>query len=217
MICVLQSKKMLLLLTMLIMSVVLHEYARAWCAFKLGDRTAKNAGRFTLNPLPHISTVGTLLFPSFLILFRAVFLQVPLLFAWAKPVPLNPYYFKNPPKGMMFVSFSGLAVNAGLVLIFSLCNLACGNTYFKELFSAAGFINIVLFICNLIPLPLFDGWRIVYGVLPHKYRNAMSKAESYGIVLVVLFVLTGVFSKVCIPAIMRLTNLFGFAGVLYKI
>ena len=105
------SPEIILIIPVLIFAVVVHECAHGWVAYKLGDPTAKRAGRLTLNPLPHIDPVGTVILPLTLLLIRHLTGAGVFVFGWAKPVPVNPLYFSNPRKGMLFVGLAGPVSN----------------------------------------------------------------------------------------------------------
>lgn len=176
----------------LIISIILHEVAHGYAANALGDPTAKLAGRLTLNPLPHIDLVGSILIPLMLI-----FTSAGVLFGWAKPVPYNPYNLKNQRWGEAIVAVAGSATNLLLALIFAgITRLAFAGF----LPAAAGtfaaavvFVNLFLGLFNLIPLPPMDGYTVLRGVLPYRLAYGFQQLEyrirSAGIVgiLVVLF------------------------------
>ncbi len=169
----------------LFMALTFHEFAHGWVARKLGDRTAESMGRLTLNPKDHIDPFGTLLVPALLI-----FMNSPVVFGWAKPVPINPYNFRNPRKGMMWAALGGPAINfilaAGLVLVFK------GMLFFgivvKPLLiflRVAIYLNVFLGVFNLIPIPPLDGGRVLVGLLPQAQAVAFSRIEPYGFLIVI--------------------------------
>lgn len=167
----------------LLYSIILHELAHGKVAELMGDPTARLAGRLTLNPLPHLDPLGTLL-PLLLMLTGA-----PLVFGWAKPVPINPYNFRDQDKGMLMVSSAGIVTNLfiawllGLVLRF----LPETNTYLAQVLLYGVRINVVLAVFNLIPIPPLDGSRLFAAVLPYRFQEYMYRLEQYG--LIILFML----------------------------
>ncbi len=177
-----------LFLIILILSVIAHEVAHGYAANSLGDPTARLAGRLTLNPLPHIDLMGSVILPALL-----VFTHSPILFGWAKPVPYNPYNLKNQRWGETLVAVAGSATNLLLAVIFGLIvrfgstSLATGGTLLPEaslsLAAIIAFVNLFLGIFNLIPFPPLDGFTTLRSALPwhlsaglrrfeHQIRNA---------------------------------------------
>lgn len=175
----------LLLAIFLFLSIMIHEVSHGWVAYKLGDPTAKYSGRLSLNPLVHIDPIGTILLPLLLILSRS-----PILFGWAKPVPINPYNFKNPRKDMMLIGLSGPASNFVIAILLSLLIKILPNTDFSVVLNYAAIINIVLGVINLIPIPPLDGSRIVTGLLPRELAYKYLKIEPFGFIIVVFFIIT---------------------------
>ncbi|MFH1776231.1 MAG: site-2 protease family protein [Candidatus Omnitrophota bacterium] len=168
-------------------AVVIHEYAHGWIAYKLGDNTAKDSGRLTLNPLSHIDPIGTVVLPLFLILTRS-----PIVFGWAKPVPVNIYNLRNPKRDMIWVGLAGPLANfLGVFIFYNFFRLQI----FPEFSAAAYFletavvINLILGIFNLIPMPPLDGSKIVIGLLPRRLAYNYSRIEPYGVVILILLLL----------------------------
>jgi Zn-dependent protease len=173
------------LLIWLIPSLTTHEFAHAYVAHRLGDDTAKRAGRMTLNPIPHIDPVGTVFLPGVLLILRAAgqatFFPV---FAYAKPTPINPSNFKNPPSGIMLSAFAGPAVNLILAIIAALLFRASSGEL--SLFLGAGLlVNVILFVFNLMPIPGLDGSKVLARFLPPKAREVYRGLDQY----MVLFIL----------------------------
>ncbi|MFH1129171.1 MAG: site-2 protease family protein [Patescibacteria group bacterium] len=144
----------------IIFSAIIHEYCHAWAAFAQGDHTAKNAGRLTLNPIPHIDIYGTVIIPLFFLFFVGGFL------GWAKPVPINPYNFKNQKWGLTFVSLAGPASNLFIALVLGLLIRFSVFPFLTMPFGWIAYINIFLALFNLIPMPPLDGSKLLINKFP---------------------------------------------------
>jgi Zn-dependent protease len=185
---------MLTLLTfvVLILSVIAHEVAHGYAANSLGDPTARLAGRLTINPLPHIDVMGSIVIPALL-----VFSNSPILFGWAKPVPYNPYNLKNQRWGEMLVAVAGSATNISLAIIFGLLvrfGGVIGLDATMLLFAwYIGYINLFLGLFNLIPFPPLDGFTALRSALPWHLSGGLRRLEyqfrSAGVVSLILFLL----------------------------
>ncbi|XKT75245.1 MAG: site-2 protease family protein [Patescibacteria group bacterium UBA2103] len=183
------SEVFLFTVLILIISIILHEVSHGYAANALGDPTAKLAGRLTLNPIPHIDLVGSVLIPAFLVLTSAGFL-----FGWAKPVPYNPLNLKNQRFGEGIVAFAGPAVNLLIALIFGLI-IRFGEGLpdtFLALSALVVLVNLFLGLFNLIPIPPLDGYTVLRTLLPYKFalmfRNFEQKVQSFGIISLFLFI-----------------------------
>lgn len=194
-------------LPVLLFSVVMHECAHGYMASRCGDDTAKNAGRITLNPIPHIDPFGSILFPLFLILTNSHFF-----IAWAKPVPVNPRNFRNPGRDDIMVSLAGPATNFLLALFFTLLAVI-GQVGMRSLpflariaqaviiLSQYGIlINLLLAIFNLIPIPPLDGSHILRQLLPYRAAVEFDRIGRYGFIILIILVMTPVFRFIFFPA-----------------
>lgn len=185
-------------------AVILHEYAHGWVAYKLGDPTAKSAGRLTLNPLKHVDPVGTILLPALLILMRS-----PILFGWAKPVPVNFMNLDRPKRDMLWVGIAGPVVNILLAVALSLLlklELAEG---LREILGLAILVNLVLAVFNMLPIPPLDGSRLVMSLLPLPYARSYAKLEPYGILIVFGLLYFGLLDQVVWPLVVSMAQALG--------
>lgn len=195
-------------IVILIFSAVVHEVAHGWMAKRLGDDTADQAGRLTLNPLKHLDPVGSVVLPIILVLTNANFFV-----AWAKPVPYNPYNLRDRKFGELKVALAGPVSNLIIALIFAvfirvvvsfegtnllmvqgdtsslLVNLAIVALYIIK-------INLFLAIFNLIPIPPLDGSKILYAFLPARGRETLMRFEQYSFILLLVLLMTGILSFV---------------------
>lgn len=197
-----------------LVAIILHEVAHGYVAWKLGDPTAKSLGRITLNPIKHIDFKLSILLPGILILLGS-----PVVFGGAKPVPVNPLYFKNPRQGMALVAIAGPITNLILAyLSISLIKVLPEESFFLPLFASwlvgSAIINVVLAIFNLTPIPPLDGGRILVGILPVDLARKLSALEKHGLLILFLLLYLGVPEKVIRPAI-EYTN-FLVSGELLK-
>lgn len=199
-------------------AIVFHEVAHGWVADKLGDKTARMLGRLTLNPSKHIDPIGTLLIPGFLLLTHAGFL-----FGWAKPVPITTRNLRNPKIGMALVALAGpmsnflMAIFWALIAKLALPFFAQGSDLGLQftLTGLAGiWINLLLMVLNLLPLPPLDGGRIVSSLLPGRMAYQYDKIERFGFFILIGLMLTDILSSIMMPPIMFLLNLIGTSFVL---
>lgn len=168
----------------IIPSSIIHEYAHGWMANYLGDPTAKYAGRLTLNPLVHIDTWGTLLMPLMLfVLSRGSFV-----FAYAKPVPFNPYNLRDQKWGSALVGMAGPLANIVTAIFFGILIRILPASAFVSILSIIVYANILLAVFNLVPIPPLDGSKVLYALLPETFAKYKLVMERYGIIILLFFV-----------------------------
>jgi Zn-dependent protease len=189
-----------------VLAIVLHEVAHGWVADRLGDDTARWMGRLTLNPVKHIDPIGTVLIPLALVV-----MQSPIIFGYAKPVPINFSKLRNPKRDMVWVALAGPVTNILLALVSTLILAAAARlpaelAWLAEpvalMASASILINLVLCIFNLLPLPPLDGGRVAVGLLPGPAAYQLSRLEPYGFLIIVGLLLLGVLQNIIGPAIL---------------
>ncbi|MDA8252940.1 MAG: site-2 protease family protein [Rhodospirillales bacterium] len=174
-----------------IIAITLHEAAHGYAALAMGDDTARQAGRLSLNPLAHIDRFGTIILPGFLLVAQLLTIgRVGFMFGWAKPVPVSAWKFRDPRRGMMVVAAAGPAMNfllawIGAVLLHAVPLLrGVAETSALEFLFYFMLANIVLGVFNLIPLPPLDGGRIAVGLLPLPLARLWAQSERWGILIV---------------------------------
>ncbi|MFW6282255.1 MAG: site-2 protease family protein [bacterium] len=196
--------EIIFLIPVILLSLSVHEFSHGMVSYKLGDPTPEQAGRLTLNPISHLDPIGTLV------------LITTTRFGWAKPVPVNPRYYKNPRRGMMFVGLAGPGSNILLAFLFVLIakllgfiglnvNLIFPRTAVEIFFQLAIIINLGLAVFNLLPIPPLDGSKILRGVLPPKFDKILYKLEGPGgMILIMVLAFTGILGKIISPIIFGL-------------
>ncbi|HET7650879.1 MAG TPA: site-2 protease family protein [Gammaproteobacteria bacterium] len=200
-----------------LLAVTLHEAAHGWVANRLGDPTARMLGRLTLNPLKHIDPIGTILVPAILLLLPGRFL-----FGWAKPVPISPVNFKSPRRDMAIVGAAGPMANLLMAVLW--CLVGRLSLYLPDsaghiklplaLLGVAGiFVNVLLMVFNLLPLPPLDGGRVASGLMPRQWARVYDRIEPYGFWILLLLIATNVLGFVLWPPVsILLGTLAGAAG-----
>lgn len=187
----------LILLGIFFLGVVIHEYAHGKVALMFGDHTAKYAGRLSLNPLRHIDPIGTIILPIMLILASRLSGKPPVIFGWAKPVPVNYWGLKNPKRDIIWVGLAGPTANIILAAILAYVVKIVTNLPEVVLFliKYTITINLVLAFFNLIPIPPLDGSRILFGLLPQEAAKQYAKLEKYGLIIIfaILYFCPGIF------------------------
>jgi Zn-dependent protease len=204
----------------LLLAVTFHELAHGWVANRLGDGTAREAGRLSLNPLRHLDFVGSLAVPVTLIVLHA-----PFVFGWAKPVPVDFRRLRRPKEDMVWVALAGPATNLAIAVASSIAlhglgaldpqiaqhaHAGGGNPLLMPLYWMCLFslqINIVLAVFNCLPLPPLDGGRVLVGVLPRGAARQVARIEPYGFFIVIALLAAGIVSKLILQPIHFLINL----------
>ncbi len=169
----------------LIYSIVIHEFSHGAVAYYLGDPTAKQAGRLTLNPLKHLDPIGSVILPILLIFTTGRGI------GWAKPVPINPYNFRDQRFGELKVSFAGPASNLAIALIFGLALRFLGGIFPETFYSLISYIvilNILLAVFNLIPIPPLDGSHILFTFLPSSFNGLKIFLSQFGFFILIFLV-----------------------------
>lgn len=189
-----------------LLAITLHEAAHGYAAKHFGDNTAYMLGRVTLNPLPHIDPVGTILMP--LMLYLAT--SGAFLFGYAKPVPVRFGNLRNPKRDMIWVALAGPGSNffqalvwGALLYIFK--GMGVVEPFLIEMAQGGVLVNVVMCVFNLFPLPPLDGGRILVGLLPYRQAMLVSRVEPWGFFIVMALVLAGVVSNLWMRPLMGLT------------
>ena len=181
----------------LLFALTMHELAHGYVAYRLGDPTAKEAGRLTMNPLKHLDPFGVLAF---------VIMKI----GWAKPVPVDPRYFRNPRKDMLVVALAGPAANVFLAIASALLLQLLLRLPFlpaaliqplHHMLVASVWINVMLAVFNLLPIPPLDGSKILMGMLPPRAAYSYAKLEPFGFLLVLGLFITGIIGWLIMPIV----------------
>jgi Zn-dependent protease len=216
----------LYLLPILLFSVVVHEISHGWMALRLGDPTAKELGRLTLNPIPHIDPIGSILVPAFSLLTTGrVFI------AWAKPVPVNPLNFSNMRRDDILVSVVGPISNLMLSLFCTVAVIVLwkvqplfenspevvqqGVQFLLDMFRGGITLNIVLAVFNLIPIPPLDGSHVVASLLPDELSNQYRSIGFFGVLIIILLMRWEPFAVLFSSIISTLATPFQFLILLF--
>ncbi|KKS64774.1 MAG: Peptidase M50 [Parcubacteria group bacterium GW2011_GWB1_42_6] len=191
----------LFLYVIIVLSAIIHEYAHAWAAAREGDLTAKYAGRLTLNPLAHIDLWGTVILPLFLLLFFGVF------FGYAKPVPINPYNFRDQKRGIIWVSLAGVAANLAVAVVIGLIIRFYPDFYAVGALASIVLVNIWLLLFNLLPFPPLDGSKLFEAIGGRSGKFSIFTQNPFGIIIAIIVAMY--FIPMVIPFIFRLITGFG--------
>ena len=189
----------------LIMSVVIHEVSHGFMAEYFGDKTARFAGRLTLNPLKHLDIFGSIFLPIVLVLSHS-----PFLFGWAKPVPYNPDNLSNKKWGTFWVAIAGVLANLSIAIIFGVIIRLTAHLSLPDGFyfitSIIVIVNLALGIFNLVPIPPLDGSKIIFSFLPESAFSFMINYERYSLIILLIFIVF--FSDYLSPILGFLFHLF---------
>ena len=194
-----------------VLAITLHEAAHGWVADKLGDPTARQLGRITINPIKHIDLQGTIVIPLVMIVLSKMLLGTMFVFGWAKPVPVDARHFKQPLLDMALVALAGPGSNFVMASLWALfislsTSVVSDASLVKHLIFMGEigiFINVLLMVLNLLPLPPLDGGRIVAGVLPQPMAMAYLRIEPYGFFILLALLFTGVLGQILFPLIIK--------------
>lgn len=178
-----------------IFSVMVHEVSHGITAYRLGDDTAKKMDRLNLNPLNHIDPFGSVFLPLMLFITGS-----PIMFGWAKPVPYNPYNLKNPEKGAALISMAGPLSNFAIAVVFGIFLRVLNSLPAQPAFTVPLgmflntiiFINLILAVFNLVPIPPLDGSKLLFAVLPHRFYKFRQFLEVYGMWILIAFIVFGI-------------------------
>ncbi len=176
-------------LAILLMSVVIHEFAHGWVAFQLGDSTARHYGRLTLNPIKHLDPIGSVLVPLMIFIFSGG----QAIFGWAKPVPFNPYNLRDQRYGEAKVAAAGPGANLLVAMVFGLALRFIDSSVLLsgglvQILSLIVILNILLAVFNLIPIPPLDGSKILFSFLPQSMNKLRFFLEHYGMFILLFFI-----------------------------
>lgn len=201
--------KYLLIAIPILYAITIHEVAHGWVAKINGDNTAASLGRLSLNPIKHVDPIGTVVVPLVLLYFFGA------PFGWAKPVPVNWNNLHKPKRDMAFVALAGPLANLMMLIVWALIlkladSLSTDWWHISQIIIYMAkigiLINIVVMVLNMIPIPPLDGSRVVSSLIPDNWANTYAKVEPYGIVIVVVLMISGVLGKLLLPTVFSVSD-----------
>jgi Zn-dependent protease len=201
-----------------VLAVTVHEIAHGWVALQLGDTTAAERGRLSLNPLKHVDPIGTILVPAGLYLLGEFVFGSKFFFGWAKPVPVRWQSLQPVRPGIALVAAAGPGANLLMLATWTLMALVIRHTPLDSpiliYMCEAGIIfNAAIMVINLIPIPPLDGSRIVTALLPARLAVSYNRIEMFGLAIVVLLLVSGVLQRVIGPLLLTVSHLFDALGI----
>ena len=196
-------QKFITILLPILLAITVHEAAHGWAALQLGDSTAWQLGRVTLNPLKHIDPVGTVIVPIIMFTLSG------LMFGWAKPVPVNWRYLHQPRRDMALVAIAGPSANFLMAIIWAMIAKVGWLTstwfepslFFSYMGGAGIFINTVFMVLNLTPILPLDGGRVLYSILPPNLARSFGQLEPFGLIILIVLLASGLLGKILIPLV----------------
>ncbi len=210
-------QKIIVCVPPILLAVTLHEVAHGWMAKMYGDRTAEMLGRLSLNPIKHIDPIGTVLLPAFMAITTGF------IFGWAKPVPVAFNNLRNPKKDMAKVALAGPGANLIMMILWVIflkialllpASISWLSIPLLYMASVGVYINCILMVLNLLPLPPLDGSRILASFLPNPLAYKFSKIEPYGLIILMALLFLGFLGKVLLPVVNAVMGLFSsVAGI----
>lgn len=204
-------QKIIVAVPPVLLAVTLHEVAHGWAAKYFGDRTAEMLGRLSLNPIKHIDPVGTIAVPALMLATTGF------MFGWAKPVPVAWDNLKRPKQDMAWVALAGPFANLIMMILWGILlkigiSMPPEMSYFSHplvFMSAMGvYINCVLMVLNLLPLPPLDGSRVLMRLLPGPLAYKMARYEQYGLFVLMALLITGILGKILMPIVLWIVSVF---------
>ena len=201
---------LLIVMPIYVLAIVIHEVSHGWVANRLGDPTAKHLGRLSLNPLRHIDPLGTVALPLLLTLTGS-----PVVFGWAKPVPIDYRRLGDPKRDLIWVGLAGPAANVLLALLMPAAMHVAAippHSWLGMIGFSVILMNLVLAVFNLIPIPPLDGSRVLVGLLPYRFARWMAMIEPFGFLILIGLLYVGLIDRLIWPVVVRVLRVLGMAG-----